>query len=108
MNFENHIPEEKLDMVLTTKKICVLTRTYDCFCYFRIYRKPDIFVIIGDDITYQYCIDELVEDGFRPDCNHNKITDFIQIGKCCFEICMKEPDNNDEKDTHLRGGGINP
>lgn len=62
---------DDLDEKITDEKQIVIKNAYTCYCYEGNYRPTDYFIVSNDNITNRIVIQELIRQGFDPDCNHN-------------------------------------
>lgn len=65
------IDYDQLDEKVCDLKEIFVINTYDCYCYDKQPRRPDIFWVKDTKpITYRKVIEELCDKNFNPACNH--------------------------------------
>jgi hypothetical protein len=87
--FEVAISIEEIDKLITDKQFIIVKNTYSCFCYDNCKKNTDYFYIRGQNITYRYVIEQLIEQGLQLDCDHHYLEGVYKTkgSECQFEIC---------------------
>ena len=86
--FEIAINIEEMDNLVTDKKFIIVKNTYSCYCYDDCKKNTDYFYIRGENMTYKYVIEQLIEQGLELDCNHIYLEGLYKTkdSDCQFEI----------------------
>ncbi len=86
--FEVAINIEEMDKLLTDKNYIIVKNTYSCYCYDNCKKNTDYFYITGENMTYRYVIEQLIEKGLKLECNHHYLEGFYKTegSDCQFEI----------------------
>jgi hypothetical protein len=86
--FEIAINIKEMDKLVTDKDFIIIKKTYDCFCYKECTKKTEYYYIRGDNITYRFVIEQLIEQGLELDCDHHFLEGFNKSSgsDCQFEI----------------------
>ena len=86
--FEVAINIEEMDKLVTDKNYIIVKNTYNCYCYDDFKKNTDYFYIKGENMTYRYVIEQLIEQGLKLDCNHHYLEGFYKTAgsDCQFEI----------------------
>ncbi len=86
--FEVAINIKEMDKLLTDKNYIIVKNTYSCYCYDNCKKNTDYFYITGENMTYRYVIEQLIEKGLKLECNHHYLEGFYKTegSDCQFEI----------------------
>ena len=76
--FEIAINIKEMDKLVRDKDFIIIKKTYDCFCYKECTKKTEYYYIRGDNITYRFVIEQLIEQGLELDCDHH----FLRHTQC--------------------------
>jgi hypothetical protein len=89
--FEICIPMNELDKILTDEKEIIILDDNNCTCFMNTKVKKNKGVnysITGDNITYRYVIEKLIEYGFKKKCNHMFLEGIGEYGNSrIFFLC---------------------
>lgn len=88
--FEVAINIEEMDKLFTDKNYIIVKNTYSCYCYDDCKKNTDYFYIKGENMTYRYVIEQLIEKGLKLECNHHYLEGFYKTegSDCQFEILV--------------------
>lgn len=79
-----------MDERITARDNIIIKNTYSCYCYDHCKKKTDYFYIKGKVITYQYVIEQLIQQGLKLDCNHCFLEGIYPTkgSEVQFELCI--------------------
>ena len=84
--FNVSIDIDELDDVLSTEKTIVVKQTFTCHCYSNCNKHPSFYIIRGETMSQKYVIQELINQKFKIECDHQFIEGFDKLNETQFEV----------------------
>jgi hypothetical protein len=78
---------DELNKILTDKTEIIIKCVFNCHCYKTIKRDTEYYLIKGNNMTYKYIINQLINQNLDlEDCDHQFIEGFDKTSECQYEL----------------------